>query len=155
MVLDKMYNGIEILDMLAYLNSIPLLQNPMIDVIISNMYYGPYQREFFLINSLCFEILYQEVRYFPGKDTEMTNKLTICSYRPKIKSSKKYKENKFDEDEDTKVPNEIENANKKIGHMFQFVIWKEALDVRYIFNAIVAFTLACIMQFYSALLIDQ
>lgn len=52
MVLDRLYNNIEIIDMLAYLNNIPILQNPVLDVIVTNIYYGPYQREFFMSNSI-------------------------------------------------------------------------------------------------------
>ena len=48
MLTDRNYSGIQIIDMIAYLDIIEILQNPMLDSIISNMYKGPYQREIFL-----------------------------------------------------------------------------------------------------------
>ena len=48
MLVDKGYSGIQVIDMIAFLDIIEILQNPMLDSIISNMYYGPYQREVFL-----------------------------------------------------------------------------------------------------------
>ena len=51
MFLDKLYNDIEVLDMIAYLNNTEIMQNSVIDAIISNLYYGPYEREFFLNSS--------------------------------------------------------------------------------------------------------
>lgn len=45
--------------------------------------------------------------------------------------------------EDQEHANEmVKKETAKIGHSFQFVVWKKALDVRYIFNAVVAFGLA-------------
>ena len=48
MLIDKTYNGTEVIDLIDILNIIEILQNPMIDSIVSNMYYGPYERESFL-----------------------------------------------------------------------------------------------------------
>lgn len=52
MVLDHMYNGTQIIDMLAYIDNVPILQNSVIDTIVSGLYYGPYERQWFLKHSL-------------------------------------------------------------------------------------------------------
>ena len=43
MVLDHLYNETQIIDMLAYTNNVPILQNSVIDTIVSSLYYGPYE----------------------------------------------------------------------------------------------------------------
>ena len=48
---DKTYGGTEVINMIVFLDIIEILQNPMIDSIVSNMYFGPYEREFFLKKS--------------------------------------------------------------------------------------------------------
>lgn len=52
MILDYMYNGTQIVDMLAFIDNIPILQSQIMDSVVSNMYYGPYERQFFLKNSI-------------------------------------------------------------------------------------------------------
>ena len=52
MLTDRNYSGIQVIDMIAYLDIIEILQNPMLDSIISNMYNGPFQREIFLRKSV-------------------------------------------------------------------------------------------------------
>ena len=39
--------------------------------------------------------------------------------------------------------------------MFYFVVWNKSLDVKYIFNATVAFIIAIILQMYSVLMIQS
>ena len=58
------------------------------------------------------------------------------------------------EDEDQHTEN-FEPKPKQVGHMFHFVVWKKSLDVRYIFNATVAFIIAIILQIYSVLMIQS
>lgn len=41
------------------------------------------------------------------------------------------------------------NNSRKVGHMFQFIVWKTSLDVRYILNGIVAFIIAIALQYLS------
>ncbi|CAI2382176.1 unnamed protein product [Moneuplotes crassus] len=162
LLLDKLYNDIEIIDMIAHLNCIPILQNPIVDVIISNMYYGPYQRGSFLKDSKCFQIIQDELSFFPGDDVTASSKMTIFSYKEgnaaTMRSSNVYEiEDGGDpfEISDEQIKENAGNDSKEIGHMFQFVVWKKSLDVKYIFNAVIAFTLAVVMQVFSALLIEQ
>ena len=166
LLLDKLYNGIEIIDMVAYLNIIPILQNPVVDVIISNMYYGPYQRDSFLKNSMSFQVIYNEVSFFPGKEVTASSKMSVFKFKQGKRIKKKNKRNIYeidegDSDDSSKLlevkANQENNVKKKIiiGHMFQFVVWRKALDVRYLFNALIAFVLAVTMQVFSVLLITQ
>jgi hypothetical protein len=48
-----------------------------------------------------------------------------------------------------------EEKEMKIGHMFQFYVWKKSLDVRYNLNGLVSLCLAVIMQIYSVYLIEK
>ena len=159
MVLDKLYNNIEVLDMLAYLDNIPILQNPVIDVIVSRLYYGPYQREFFLKNCLCYDILANDLTYFPGKESLATSKLTLFRYSNKLGYTNKVYAQKFKRlgskimSEKSQQKSNLGEKKQKVGHMFQFLIWKKSLDVKYIFNAVIAFAIAITMQIYSVLMI--
>ena len=56
MLQDKTYSGTEVINMIAFLDIIEILQNPMIDSIISNMYYRPFEREPFFKKSTCYKL---------------------------------------------------------------------------------------------------
>lgn len=168
LLLDKLYNGIEIIDMVAYLNCIPILQNPVVDVIVSNMYYGPYQRGSFLRESMCVQVIQNEMSFFPGKDDTAASKMTIFAFKQGKRTNKNKSKNVYEIEDDgsdsddssqkleIKANEAKDNRTKTImGHMFQFAVWKKSLDVKYIFNAVIAFFLAVAMQIYSVLLIQQ
>ena len=130
MFLDKLYNDIEVLDMIAYLNNTSILQNSVIDAIISNLYYGPYEREFFLSSSNWFRVIQNEVQYTPGSDYLYENNFVIFSYLRRSNSSSGLLNNAkdyiFSDENKQKVElNKVKNNRKIMGHMndiFNYVI---------------------------------
>lgn len=60
MLLDKTYNGVEILDIIERLNIIEILVNPQVDSIVSNMYLGPYERESVFKKSTLYQVLQEQ-----------------------------------------------------------------------------------------------
>jgi hypothetical protein len=48
---DKLYNGLEVIDMIAYLNLTELLMSEIMDHVVSSFFEGPYERSFFLKGS--------------------------------------------------------------------------------------------------------
>ena len=48
LVQDTLYNGLQVIDMIAYLNLTDLLQSPIMDNIVSQYWEGPYERTSFM-----------------------------------------------------------------------------------------------------------
>ena len=87
---DKTYSGFETIDLIAHLDIIEILQNSMIDSIISNMYFGPYERETFLKKSTCYKILDEQIREEAGSEDLVTRSFKIFSRDHNFKGFKKY-----------------------------------------------------------------
>ena len=77
MLVDVNYSGIQVIDMIAFLDIIEILQNPILDSIISNMYYGPYQREVFLKKSILYKVIEEQTYHAPGMDGIITKAFKI------------------------------------------------------------------------------
>lgn len=90
MLLDKTYAGIEVINMIAFLDIIEILQNPMIDSIISNMYYGPFERETFIKQSTCFKIIEEIANDDPNSLPHVTRSFKIFDYNCSYRSLYKY-----------------------------------------------------------------
>ena len=90
MLVDKNYSGIQVIDMIAFLDVIEILQNPMLDSIISNMYYGPYQREVFLKKSTCYKTIEEMTNNSPGTDSIVTKTFKFFGYNHSFKILQKY-----------------------------------------------------------------
>ena len=90
MLLDKTYNGTEVIDLIEMLDIIEILQNPMMDSIVSNMYYGPYERESFLKKSTCAKVFDEQLAKTPGTDPLVTKSFKIFGSGHSYKSFKKY-----------------------------------------------------------------
>jgi hypothetical protein len=52
-----MYDGQNVIDLIAELNLTRLLENPIMDNIISNYWEGPYERKYFLEGCSSFKVL--------------------------------------------------------------------------------------------------
>lgn len=87
---DKTYSGIEILDFIAHLDIIEILQNSMIDSIISNMYFGPYERETFLNKSTCFKVLDEQIREEASSEDLVTRSFKIFGKGHNFNEFRKY-----------------------------------------------------------------
>lgn len=90
MLIDKTYNGTEVIDMIDILNIIEILQNPMIDSIVSNMYYGSYERESFLKKSTWYKIIEEQTSTMPGTDAIVTRSMKIIAYQSKLSGLSKH-----------------------------------------------------------------
>lgn len=90
MLLDRTYSGIEIIDLVEVLDIIEILQNPMVDGIISNMYLGPYEREFFLKKSTLYKVFEEQTNETPGSESLVTKSFRIFEYKNTFSSFKKY-----------------------------------------------------------------
>ena len=87
---DKNYSGVEVIDMIEYLDIIEILQNPMIDSIISNMYFGPYEREFFIKKSTCYKIIDEQIHGFPGTEPTIVHTFRLFEQGNSFKQFFKY-----------------------------------------------------------------
>jgi len=79
--------------MIDILNIIEILQNPMIDSIVSNMYYGPYEREIFLKKSTCYKIIEENTSSIPGDDSIVTRSFRLFGFNNKYSALSKHYEN--------------------------------------------------------------
>lgn len=90
MLRDKDYSGTEIIDLIELLDIIEILQNPMVDSIVSNMYFGPYEREVILKKSTCFKVINENVNSSPGSEYTVTRSFKIFGAKNPLKSFFKY-----------------------------------------------------------------
>lgn len=90
MLIDKTYNGSEVIDLIDILNIIEILQNPMIDSIVSNMYYGPYERESFLKKCTSYLIVDEIASNMPGNDFIVTRSFKLLALNHKFAGLSKH-----------------------------------------------------------------
>ena len=90
MLVDKNYSGTQVIDMIAFLDIIEILQNPMLDSIISNMYYGPYERELFLKKSTLYKVIEEQTNSSPGTDSIVTKSFKVFGFNHSFKTFSKY-----------------------------------------------------------------
>lgn len=77
MLLDTTYNGVEVINMIEYLDIVEILQNPLIDNIVSNMYLGPYERENFIRKSIWFKIIDEHLLSNSSTEISTTNQFIL------------------------------------------------------------------------------
>ena len=163
MLTDRNYSGIQVIDMIAFLDIIEILQNPMLDSIISNMYNGPYQREIFLRKSVWYKVIEEQTYHAPGVDGIISKAFKICGInfsfkmisnvlKIKTKIFKQLKEYWFENDSPFAV---MEDSESNVGYAFQFQVWKQALDVRYQFELAIILINTFAMLWISNSLIDD
>ena len=87
---DKTYSETEVINLIASLDIIEILQNPMIDSIISNMYFGPYEREFFLKKSTSFKVIDEQTNDAPGAESQVCRTFRIFGCNHSFRNFKKY-----------------------------------------------------------------
>ena len=163
MLTDRNYSGIQVIDMIAFLDIIEILQNPMLDSIISNMYNGPYQREIFLRKSVWYKVIEEQTYHAPGVDGIISKafklfginfsfKMISNVLKIKTKVFKQLKEYLFKSDNPFAG---MEDSEANVGYAFQFNVWKQALDVRYQFELVVILINTFVMLWISNSLIDD
>ena len=133
MLVDINYSGIQVIDMIAFfLDIIEILQNPILDSIISNMYYGPYQREVFLKKSIIYRVIEEQTHNAPGMDGIMTKAFKIWGIghsfktistilKTKTRVFKQLREYIWKSDNPMAG---MEDSETGIGYAFQYQIWK-------------------------------
>ena len=162
MLVDVNYSGTQVIDMIAFLDIIEILQNPMLDSIISNMYYGPYEREVFLKKWTWFKVIEEQTNDSPGDEGIISKSFKLIGYhhsfktitnvlRTKIKVFKEVKELWFKSDNPLGV---MEDSEVNVGHAFQFQVWKKALDVKYQFDLAIILIASFVMLWYGNDLVD-
>lgn len=93
MLRDKNYSGMEVIDMIEFLDIIEILQNPMIDSIISNMYFGPYERELFIKKSTWYKIIDEQINALPGTEPIIVKAFKLFEIGNSFKQFIKYLKN--------------------------------------------------------------
>ena len=82
---DKLYSGTKVIDLIANVKIIEIMNNPLLDSVVSNIYVGSYQRDFFMKRSLPFNILSKEVRFDPDDENNKESS-TLVLVKPREKS---------------------------------------------------------------------
>ena len=163
MLTDVNYSGTQVIDMIAFLDIIEILQNPMLDSIISNMYYGPYQREVFLKKSTCYKVIEEQTNDSPGGEGIISKSFKFFGFnhsfktlenvlRTKTKVFKQLKELCF---KNENPMGSMEDAEVNVGHAFQLQVWKKALDVKYQFDLAIILIASFLMLWYGNSLVDN
>ena len=132
MLVDLNYSGIQVIDMIAFLDIIEILQNPILDSIISNMYYGPYQREVFLKKSILYRVIEEQTHNAPGMDGIMTKAFKMWGVDHSFKAFSsvfKLKTRVFRQLKEylcrsNNLMAGMEDSESSIGYAFQHQIWK-------------------------------
>ena len=134
MLKDRWYNGLKVIDVIGYSKIDQLMENKKVWIFITNIWIGPYERNYVTSMSTNHEILFTM-----NKNTKFTlynyvsdksNQLLKWLKHPKKKISKLFKER---------------NHNRK-AHIFQFENWKQSIDSLYFVDWICVIAIAVIFQ---------
>ena len=93
MLRDTTYNGIEVINMIEYLDIIEILQNPLMDNIISNMYLGPYEREYFISKSIWYKIIDEHMHLYGDTKVVSANPFKLFEINNSFKHFAKHFKN--------------------------------------------------------------
>ena len=134
MLKDRWYNGLKVIDVIGYSKIDQLMENKKVWIFITNIWIGPYERNYVTSMSTNHEILFTM-----NKNTKFTlynyvsdksNQLLKWLKHPKKKISNLFKER---------------NKNAK-AHIFQFENWMRSIDSLYFVDWICIIAIAVIFQ---------
>ena len=90
MLLDKTYTKIEIIDIIENLDLIEILQNPMVDSIVSNMYNGPFEREAIFKKSTWYKVFSEQIFNKPGSEALVSRSFKLLGVNHNFRGFAKY-----------------------------------------------------------------
>ena len=165
LLIDRLYSGEETIELFSRLDVVEVLENEILDSVVSNIFMGRYIRESVHAKSTAYKSLMEGYYNVPGKDYDAINRLAIVRYRHDHSSFNKDKSNsskrstgltiKFGKGNKSKKGSRPESKMFEKGHLFQFYVWKESFDAQHYFNIICAIILGILMLFFATSLVDQ
>ena len=165
LLIDKLYSGEETIEVFARLKVTEVLENEILDSVVSNIFQGRYVRETIFAKSTAYQALLEGYYNISGEDYEAINALAIVEYRHEYSTFTD--DNQYIEGNSTgltlrfgkrKEKQTYKYADHKMfekGHMFQFYVWKESFDSQHYFNIVCALILGVLLLIVAANLVDE
>jgi hypothetical protein len=160
-LVDKMYSGTTVIDLIGNIELIELLTNSLLDSVVSNLHVGSYQREFFMERSLCFDVVQNEISYDPDNE-ENSQKPMVQIVKPKKSKAKgrdvrtpylkKLFYNIFKDEEHTL---NMKSFKLVVGHQFKFESWRKSPDTQHLIDSIMMFIIGIFMVWYANEVVDN
>ena len=165
LLIDKLYSGEETIEVFARLKVTEVLENEILDSVVSNIFQGRYVRETIFAKSTAYQALLEGYYNISGEDYEAINALAIVEYRHEYSTFTD--DNQYIEGNSTgltlrfgkrKEKQTYKYADHKMfekGHMFQFYVWKESFDSQHYFNILCALLLGIELLIAATSLVDE
>ncbi|CAI2385480.1 unnamed protein product [Moneuplotes crassus] len=158
---DEMYSGTKVIDLIAIVQIQEFLNNPLLDSVISNIYLGSYQRNFFLKRSLCYHIIEREFNFDPDDSSNLDN-TTLSLVRPKnFKIRGKKKKSNCCTIAFRRLCQGYTTGSMKrgkrfiVGHQFMFKIWAQSPDTQHLLETLFILIIGLFMVYYANILVDS
>lgn len=167
LLLDKLFNNVEVIELATQLNLIEILQNHVVESIVSSLYMGKYVRESIFNKSLVYNAMMEGVENVPGKDARAIRKLSIFSYnriheenymkesQHRVRHARLKSGNVDNVKSVAKSENHVVKNKKTVGHFYQYKIWKTSIDVQHKFATVLTIILAALMISFANNIQDQ
>ena len=165
MLIDKLYSGEETIEVFARLKVTEVLENEILDSVVSNIFQGRYVRETIFAKSTAYQALLEGYYNISGEDYEAINALAIVEYRHEYSTftdDNQYIEGnstgltlRFGKRKEKQTYKYAEHKMFEKGHMFQFYVWKESFDSQHYFNIVCALILGVLLLIVAANLVDE
>ena len=157
---DQLYSGTRVLDLIANNDIIEILNNPLLDSVVSNIYVGSYQRNSIMTKSLAYSIIQKEFNFDPDDEVNQNNS-TLVLVKPrkkKVRERKRpccktfcqrifqgYRHPRFD----------THGINYIVGHQFMYKIWSKSPNTQHLFETLIILLIGILMVYYSNQLVDS
>ena len=165
LLIDKLYSGEETIEVFARLKVTEVLENEILDSVVSNIFQGRYVRETIFAKSTAYQALLEGYYNIAGEDYEAINALAIVEYRHEYSTftdDNQYIEGnstgltlRFGKRKEKQTYKYAEHKMFEKGHMFQFYVWKESFDSQHYFNIVCALILGVLLLIVAANLVDE
>lgn len=159
---DVLYSGTKVIDVIANNSMSEFMNNPLLDSVVSNIYVGSYQRDFFLKKSLPYHILEKEFDFDPDDDRNKdSSTLVLC--KPK-KSTVRGRHSKKGQCraflgrlcQGYHERNTFKRGKKYIvGHQFMFKIWSQSPDTQHFIETFFILVIGLLLVYYSNNIVDS
>ena len=165
LVIDRLYTEEETIELFARLDVTEVLENQIIDSVVSNIFQGRYIREPIFVKSTAYKALMEGYGNIKGKEYDAINTLAMIRYRhDHYSTSQKDKKTSgksiglkmnCGNNKKSKRRRLIESKMLEKGHIFQFYVWKESFDSQHYFNIFCTIILGIAMLIFASRLLDK
>ena len=162
MLFDVTYSGIKLIDLVAIEDISGILKNPLIDIVVSNLYVGTFELDSFLEKSISYNIVSKNLLEHED-DGAQIQKRPISLFHTENQHDKGRARNQKCMKRLYKNMcvrrNEVfcrnRNTTKIIGHMFKFEVWTKSAETRHLIETVVILAIGILLIYFASDFLDQ